>query len=128
MKLGYIVIYVPDVKKAVEFYKTAFGMSERFVDSDVFGELETGATALAFVSEALVESNKEAFRPTRPDDLAPGVKIALVADDVEAALQKALENGAELYGSPVRKPWGQTVAYVRDLNGFIVEICSEIKA
>ncbi|MFO0110274.1 MAG: VOC family protein, partial [Alphaproteobacteria bacterium] len=27
---------------------------------------------------------------------------------------------------PEQKPWGQTVAYVRDLNGFLVEICSPV--
>jgi len=25
---------------------------------------------------------------------------------------------------PETKPWGQTVAYVRDRNGFLVELCS----
>jgi hypothetical protein len=25
---------------------------------------------------------------------------------------------------PTVKPWGQTVSYVRDLDGFLVEICS----
>jgi hypothetical protein len=25
---------------------------------------------------------------------------------------------------PVSKPWGQTVAYVRDLDGFLVELCT----
>lgn len=28
---------------------------------------------------------------------------------------------------PQQKPWYQMVGYVRDLNGFLVEICTEIK-
>jgi lactoylglutathione lyase len=27
---------------------------------------------------------------------------------------------------PKKKPWGQTVAYVRDLDGFLVEICTSV--
>jgi hypothetical protein len=32
--------------------------------------------------------------------------------------------GALPAAEPVRKPWGQTVAYVRDLDGFLVELCT----
>jgi hypothetical protein len=28
---------------------------------------------------------------------------------------------------PVDKPWGKTISYVRDLNGFIVELCSVVR-
>ena len=27
---------------------------------------------------------------------------------------------------PKKKPWGQMVSYVRDLNGVIVELCSPV--
>jgi lactoylglutathione lyase len=26
--------------------------------------------------------------------------------------------------APTKKPWGQTVAYVRDLDGHLVELCT----
>lgn len=35
-----------------------------------------------------------------------------------------LQSGATEAKPPAEKPWDQTVAYVRDLNGFLVEICS----
>jgi hypothetical protein len=31
-----------------------------------------------------------------------------------------------LIASPELKPWGQTVAYVRDFNGILVEIASDM--
>ena len=37
---------------------------------------------------------------------------------------KAVAEGAISHVEPQVKPWGQTVAYVRDLNGFLVELCS----
>ena len=42
-------------------------------------------------------------------------------------MQKAREAGATLVSAPENKPWGQMVAYVRDLDGFLVEICTEVE-
>lgn len=53
MKLGYVILYVADVGQTVDFYEAAFGLKRRFVhESGQYAELETGATALAFVHEA----------------------------------------------------------------------------
>ena len=55
-----------------------------------------------------------------------GAEIAFVTEDVQASYDKAIAAGAIAYKKPEPKPWGQLVAYVRDLNGFLVEICSPI--
>ena len=39
---------------------------------------------------------------------------------------KAVAAGATPISKPQKKAWGQTVSYVRDLNGFLVELCSEM--
>ncbi|MCB8877896.1 VOC family protein [Acidisoma silvae] len=125
-RLGYVVVYVPDVRKTIEFYVGAFGLEQRFIsDDEAYGELETGATALGFVGEALISSGNKVFRPNRDDENPIGAKVAFVVEDVEAAYRKAIDGGASGYEEPEQKPWGQTVAYVRDLNGFIVELCNE---
>lgn len=117
-KLGYVILYVPDVARSVAFYEGAFGIARRFVhESGSYAELETGATALAFADETTTP-NRGAFRPNRPADQAAGAEVAFVMDDVRAAFDRALE--------PTEKPWGQTVSYVRDLDGFLVELCSPV--
>ncbi len=125
MRLGYVILYVRQVEAAVAFYERAFGLERRFVhESGQYGELETGATALAFVDESLVAQGGVAFRRTRPEGEAPGTEVGLVTDDVEAAFRRAVEAGAAPVSPPVRKPWGQVVAYVRDADGFLVELCT----
>jgi lactoylglutathione lyase len=129
MRLGYVIIYVPDVKAAVEFYEKAFGLQRRLIHESGYGELETGATALAFATEQLAERNGVVMRPNRRSDQeAAGAEIALVVADPQACFQRAVAEGATKVKEPTLKPWGQTVAYVRDLNGFLVEICSEMNA
>lgn len=128
MKLGYVIIYVPDVLQAVEFYEKAFGLTRKFVHESGYAELLTGETALAFASEALRASNGVETLDNRISASPAGVEIALVTDDVKAAYDHAVSAGASPYKKPEQKPWGQTVGYVRDLNGFLVEICSPVGA
>lgn len=55
MKLGYVILYVPDVAASVAFYEEAFGLQRAMVTEDC-AELETGGTRLAFVSEELARA------------------------------------------------------------------------
>jgi lactoylglutathione lyase len=127
MTFGYTIIYVADVPATVTFYEAAFGLNRRFVhESNLYAEMETGSTALAFAGDAMADMNGVAIRPNRKSDVAAGFEIALITDDPEAAYQKAVSAGAMPVKSPVAKPLGQVVGYVRDLNGCLVEIASPI--
>ena len=130
MKLGYVLIYVADVHASVAFYSRAFGLTARFIaEGGQYAELETGATALGFVARGFAEKNLAhgAIAPLSRTLPAPAVEIALVTEDVAVALAHAVAAGAELAADPQVKPWGQTVAYVRDLDGVLVELCSPIQ-
>ncbi len=128
MRLGYVIHYVPDVAATVAFHEAAFGLGRRFLhESGTYAEMETGATALAFASEVLPEDGGVAFRRTRPDAEPPGVEIGLVTPGVEAAYERALGAGAAAVAPPKAKPWGQVVAYVRDVNGALVELCTPLE-
>jgi len=123
MKFGYTILYVEDVRKALTFYEQAFGFKTRFLhESGDFGELETGGTALAFSSRHLMtELGKN---PQVPTAGAPCFEIAFTTDDVSSALNLAVVLGATLIQKPEQMPWGQTVAYAADLDGFLIEICT----
>jgi uncharacterized glyoxalase superfamily protein PhnB len=127
MKFGWTIIYVEDVIKSLEFYETCFGIGRGFVhESEQYAELDTGDTRIAFSQHDLASSGVSDYTPITPDAPPPGIEIALISEDVPAAFQRAVENGATAISSPETKPWGQVVAYVRDLNGVIVEIASPI--
>ncbi|OXE36560.1 MAG: glyoxalase [Phenylobacterium zucineum] len=124
MKFGYTIIYTKDITKSIEFFEQAFGIQRRFIHESDYGELETGATTLAFAAHELGQSNMPDGY-VRVDGVKPlGMEIALVSDDVAAAYAKAVATGAESIKAPVAKPWGQTVAYVRCPDGTLVELCS----
>jgi len=54
------------------------------------------------------------------------VEIAFVTEDVEKAYKKAVKAGAMEVEKAQQKPWGQTVAYVRDIDGFLIELCTPV--
>ena len=128
MKFGYTIVYVPSVSEALAFYEKAFGFQTRFLhESGQYGELESGSTTLAFASHAMGEMNFGThFVPVSASATPPGIELAFVTDDVPSAYAKAVAAGAEPLHGPAAKPWGQVVAYVRSLEGTLVELCSPV--
>jgi len=128
MKLGYTILYVDDVEATLTFYERAFGFDRRMLtDEKNYGELETGTTRLAFAANDFVRGmipiEVAQAGPTRP---APPFELGLVSGDVESSYRQALACGAVAVKPPETKPWGQVVGYVRDRNGTLIEICSEL--
>ena len=101
MKLGYTIVYVPDVAASLSFFENAFGLTRRFLhESGDYGELDTGPTTLAFASLALGHTNlPEGFVAASDSQRPLGMEIALVTDTVAAAHAEAL--GGELASAPV---------------------------
>lgn len=126
MHLGYIIIYVLDVSATISFYEKAFGLKLRFMhESNQYAEMETGQTTLAFANENFAMVSFQ-FRPNRQKEQAAGAEIAFVVENVEEKFKHAVNSGAVEVAKPAQKPWGQIVSYVRDNNGFLVELCSAI--
>lgn len=128
VRFGYTIVYVPDVPSALDFYTRAFGFAAGFVSPDgSYGELVTGDTTLSFASEALGESHFEhGFLRHSLANPPFGTELAFVTDDVDATMAAALDAGAVLLVPAEVKPWGQTVAWVRDPIGVLIEICTPV--
>jgi uncharacterized glyoxalase superfamily protein PhnB len=130
IKYGYTIVYVSDVKSALEFYKNAFSLDCRFLhDSGDYGELETGSTVLAFASYELGKSNlPDGYIAAGESEVTLGIEIALVTKEVEKAHELAISHGATEIKKPENKPWGQLVSYIRCPSGMLVELCTPINA
>lgn len=126
MKFRYTILYVDDVTKTIEFYERAFGLQRKMIhESGDYGELTTGETSLSFSSKTLMKQIGKA--PGDVDPSAPTFEIAFETEEVATNLKRALEAGATLVQDAEEMPWGQTTAYVRDLNGFLVELCTAVR-
>lgn len=128
IQFAYTILYVKDVPKTMGFYKQAFGFEEKMLTPEKdYGEINSGSTTLAFANLALGKSNFEkGFIESKLGNKPFGFELAFTTSDVEKTIENAIANGATLLQEPVTKPWGQKVGYLRDLNGFIIEICTRI--
>jgi len=130
MKLGYTIIYVPDVAASLSFFEAAFGLRKKFLhESGVYGELDTGETTLAFAAHDLGDVNLPGGHVRADQSVQPlGFEIALVTDHIAQAHEHAVRCGAKEMAPPQVKPWGQTVSYVRCPDGILVELCTPVSA
>jgi len=128
LKLGWVIVYVDAPAEVSAFYEQTFGLRPEFAAPDgSYAQLDTGSTKLAFASYALGDGNfAGGVRRPGEGEQPPNVEITLVADDVDAAYAAALQAGCADLASPVDKPHGQRVAYVRDPFGTLIEVASPL--
>ena len=129
LQYAYTILYVKNVPETIAFYKRALGFEQKLLTPENdYGEIESGSTTIAFANIELGETNfKTGFKESRLGEKPFGIELAFTTLEPENAVQRAVENGAVLLEAVVTKPWGQRVGYIRDLNGFIIEICTPIQ-
>ncbi len=122
--LGYVTHFVEDVPRALAFYEKAFGVTAGRINAEkTFGEMDTGTTRLSFATIAVMKS----ILPTEMiSGQSPGSEISFITPDVHALFDRAVRAGAKPVLEPVAASWGQTVAYVRDADGYLVGIASPL--
>jgi len=70
---GYSIIYVASVPETLAFYDKAFGLQTGFLhESELYGELKTGATTLAFAADEMAKVNGLSLRPNRANERPAG--------------------------------------------------------
>lgn len=129
MKFAYTILYVSHVPTTIAFYEKAFGFRQKFVTPEQdYGELISGETTIAFASLELGRSNfRKGFAPVSAEQPPAGIELAFTSEQIDDDFQRAVDAGATVFEPIVQKPWGQQVGYLRDINGFLIEICTPMK-
>ena len=128
IKFTHMIFYVKDVLETLKFFEKAFDVETVYLhEGNVYGVLATEGVSLAFASEELANMNLEkGFLKHQKEALPQACEIVFSTDQPEELYKKALKAGASEVAAPQQKPWGQTVAYVRDPNGILIEIASDM--
>lgn len=129
MQFKYTILYVENVTGTITFYEKAFGFKRKFISPDGdYGELITGETTLSFASHKLGESNfTVSYLKSKLNTPPFGIELAFTSNNIQEDFANAIKNGAKLLEEIKQKPWGQQVGYLKDNNGFIIEVCTPIK-
>lgn len=125
MEFRYTILYVDNVGATMAFYEKAFGFERAMLhEAGDYGELKTGSTKLAFSSLKLMQENGKS--PGKASLQDPVFELAFETVNVARGLRKAINAGAILVQDAADMPWGQTISYVTDPNGFLIEICTPV--
>ena len=120
-------IAVDDAKKAIDFYKRAFGAEERMsMDSPegtiAHAELKIGDSTV-MLSDPFPQSN---IRP--PSERGgPTTSMFLYVDDVDAWVQRAVDEGAQLVMPVETQFWGDRWGTVTDPFGHHWQIATHVE-
>ena len=130
MDLSHAVVYVDDadVPAVVEFYERAYGLTRRFYDPTYqYAELNTGPATVAIAGHAAGALMMPGAYETPPSGSGvANTELAFITDDVPGAFNRAIAAGAVAITAPYTVPWGQTVAYVRSVEGTIIGFCTPL--
>jgi lactoylglutathione lyase len=128
IKFAYTILYVSDVEKSMNFYEQAFGFLRKFITPEQdYGELSVGETTLSFASHDLANSNlTNGFMASSRTNQPFGIELGFTTENVAETVAAAVKAGGSVFENPKTKPWGQEVAYVRDPEGFLIEICTHM--
>lgn len=124
MAFLFAILYVRDPAASIRFYEKAFGLVPRFAAPDesyVDGDLE--GVIVGFARTGMAKENiPGGVRETDPKGPPPAFELGIGTTDVAGVVKRAEAAGARVVKAPETKPWGQTVAYLRDPDGHLVEV------
>ena len=119
----YVVLIVDDLDLSLAFYTDVLGL-ELGHRSGPYAQLATGHTRVALYERtAMQDTLGFAIVPTPRD--APGFELGFKVENVDAAFEAFVRAGAEPVVPPTDRTWGQRTAYLRDPDGYLIELAQD---
>lgn len=114
-------------RKALEFYKSAFGAEEIFImpgpgDSVMHGEFRIGDSVVMFCDEA---PDWDALSPETVGGCP--LSLNLYFPDCDAVTERAKSFGAVVLRPPTTYPWGERSSMLRDPFGYRWAVCTKVE-
>ncbi len=121
----YIILIVDDLDRALDFYTQVLELKLGHRSGD-YAQLDTGTTRIGFYTRpAMAAVVGFALEPAR--QTAPGFELGFKVVDVDAAYAEIVAGGATPVTPPTTRPWGQRTAYVRDPDGYLIELAQGLE-
>ena len=120
----YVILIVEDLDRALGFYTTVLGLKLGHRSGD-YAQLDTGVTRLAFYTRSAMQKTL-GIPLVAPAPNASGFEVGFKVADVDAAFAELIAGGALQVAPPTGRFWGQRTAYVRDLDGHLIELAQDL--
>lgn len=117
MRIGFVRIFVSDLKESLDFYTNKLGMELDFTDNENWAQFKSGED----VSLAIERED-----PNHEDAggklVGRFVGVTLIVDNITETHKKLQARGVHFTGEPQKQPWGGVLAHFSDLDGNILTL------
>jgi lactoylglutathione lyase len=120
VEIGYVILYVGELRASVEFYRDVVGLAYKFSDAG-YAEFDAGG-----VRFGLYEQRRAEWLTGRGVTPGAGGEVVVMVDDVDACAERLAGLGVPVLSGPADRPWGHRTVHVADPDGFVVEFAEEI--
>jgi len=118
----YVILVVDDLDRALQFWTGTLGLQLGHRTAGEYAQLETGATRIAFFTRKGMAAVLGDAAAGHNDHFEVGFKV----DDVDAAYEELVADGAQGVVPPTDRAWNQRTAYLRDPDGHLVELAQDL--
>ncbi len=123
--LNYVILIVDDLDRTLSFYTQVLGLRLGHRSGE-YAQLDTGTTRLGFYTRTAMAQALDSSL-TKPATDAAGFELGFKVANVDAAYAELVEKGAMAVTPPTTRQWGQRTAYVRDPDGYLIELAQDLK-
>lgn len=120
-RLDYVVLYVKDLAKSIEFYRDVVGLEFKFEQSG-YAEFKTDGCKFGLFEDSQLAS----LIDTRMGTDGPSMEIVLLVANVDAEAGRLEKAGVQLLSGPVDRAWGHRTIHFYDPDRHVVEFAQEI--
>jgi len=123
--LGYVVLFVEDLDRALAFYRDKVGLPVRFQDKG-YAELAVAGSKFVLLARSRLPELVGAAHTGRPASGAHEAGVTLLVEDVDRVHRELSGRGVTFLAGPQSRPWGQRTAYFQDPEGHLIEIATNL--
>jgi lactoylglutathione lyase len=119
-RLGYAILFVSDLDRAIGFYRDVIGVPLRF-RADAYAEFATEGAKFALFPRSELPALIGRRAPPDPAPWPQG-EVAFFVEDVDAEHARLQAAGVCVLAPPTDRPWGERTLHVADPDGNVVEL------
>lgn len=123
--LGYVVLFVEDLDRALAFYTDKVGLPVRF-RAEGYVELAVEGSKFALLARSRVPELAGQAHAGRPAPGAHEGAVTFLVEDVDRVHRELTGRGVPFLGTPQNRSWGQRTAYFHDPEGHLIEIATNL--
>jgi lactoylglutathione lyase len=119
-RLGYAILFVSDLDRAVSFYREVIGIPLRF-RAEAYAEFATEGAKFALFPRSELPALIGCHAPANPVPWPQG-EVAFFVDDVDEEHARLQAAGVAVLAAPTDRPWGERTLHVADPDRIVIEL------